>query len=142
MRPRHRALLVDDHQPLAEATAEFLQAYGLDVKIASTGHEALEIASAFEPEIVLCDQRLPDMEGVDVARALRRRPGGSRVVIAIHTAMSETLASGLVPTARAVVDQILRKPITTEALDALVAQLESKTAKKRSGLKSRRARDG
>jgi len=142
VRPRHRLLLVDDHQPLAEATAEFLQTYGFDVKIASSGHEALEIASAFEPEIVLCDQRLPDIEGFEVARALRRRPGGSHVVIAIHTAMSATLARALVPPAGVVVDQILPKPITTETLDALLAQLESKAATKRSRIESGRARDG
>jgi DNA-binding response OmpR family regulator len=131
MRPRHRALLIDDHQPLAEATAEFLQAYGLDVKVASTGHEGLAIASTFEPEIVLCDQRLPDMEGVEVAQALRRRPGGSHVVIAIHTAMSETLARGIVVPAGVVIDQILLKPITTDTLDKLVSTLESKNSNMR-----------
>jgi CheY-like chemotaxis protein len=125
VRSRHRVLLIEDHQPLADATAEFLQAYGLDVKIASTGYEALEIASAIEPEIVLCDLKLPDMDGVEVARALRGMPGGTNLVIVLHTAMIEMLACARDWPDAAAVDRILPKPITTEALDALVAQLES-----------------
>jgi len=130
-RSRHRVLLIEDHQPLAEATAEFMQAFGLDVKIASTGCEALEMASAFEPEIVLCDLRLPDMEGTEVAQALRGMPGGTSLVIALYSAMMESLVRARQGPAAAVVDRILPKPITAETLDALVSQLESRASRNR-----------
>ena len=66
--PRCRVLLIEDHAPLAEATAEFIRSKGLDVRIASTGREALETAAVFHPEIVLCDLSLPDMPGPESSR--------------------------------------------------------------------------
>jgi CheY-like chemotaxis protein len=127
-RSRYRVLLVDDHAPLAEATAELMHAKGLDVRIASTGREALEMAAAFHPEIVLCDFYLPDMEGLDVARALRAIPGLKSGVIALHTAMTESDLPWL-KDADAPVDLFLSKPITAEEIDALVSQLPSHAKK-------------
>jgi CheY-like chemotaxis protein len=116
----HRVLIVEDHAILAEATAEFLQNYGLEVRIASTGNEAIEVASAFLPEIVLCDMRLPDMGGADVARALRALPGLENIVIAIHTAWEESQlrATGVEMDA---VDLILSKPIDAKKLETLLS---------------------
>src|SRR5262245_61185896 len=85
-----RVLLIEDHALLAEATAEFMRSKDLDVRIAYTGREALETAAVFHPEIVLCDLRLPDMPGPDVARALREMPGAKDAVIAMHSAMGES----------------------------------------------------
>jgi CheY-like chemotaxis protein len=122
-------LLVEDHGPLAEATAEFMQAKGLDVRIASSGREALEMAAAFQPDIVLCDVRLPDLSGPDVARALRAIPGTKAAVIAMHTAMSESDLS--TQRLNADVDLFLSKPITEEKIDALISQLQSHAKKKK-----------
>jgi CheY-like chemotaxis protein len=48
------------------------------------------MAPAFQPEIVLCDFYLPDIPGLDVARAVRAIPGVESAVIAMHSAMSES----------------------------------------------------
>ena len=48
-----RLLLVEDHAGLAEAKQEFLQSEGLEVRLASTGREALRVAVAFQPDIVV-----------------------------------------------------------------------------------------
>jgi CheY-like chemotaxis protein len=119
---RCRVLLVDDHAPLAEATAEFMRGKGFDVRIASTGREALEMAAAFQPEIVLCDIHLPDMPGLDVARALRAIPGVKSAVIAMHTAMAQSSLRSL-RDADAPVNLFLSKPITEENIDALISQI-------------------
>jgi CheY-like chemotaxis protein len=126
----YRVLLVEDHAPLAEATAEFMQAKGLDVRIASTGKEALEMAAAFHPEIVLCDFRLPDMLGPDVARAMRAIPGVKSAVIAIHTAMTESDLRSL-READVPVNLIVSKPITGEKIDALISQIPPHAKKKK-----------
>jgi len=47
------------------------------------------MAEAFQPEIVLCDMSLPDMTGLDVARAVRAIPGAKEALIAMHTAFAE-----------------------------------------------------
>src|SRR5262245_51467390 len=74
---------------MAEATAELMQSDGLEVLIASTGDSGLEMAAVFQPEIVLCDMSLPDMTGLDVARALRAIPAAKDALIVMHTAFAE-----------------------------------------------------
>jgi CheY-like chemotaxis protein len=126
---RWRVLLIEDHAPLAEATAEFIRSKDLDVRIASTGREALEIAAEFHPEIVLCDMRLPDMTGPDVARALRKMPRAKDAVIAMHSAMTEPDLRTESLQASAAVNLFLSKPLTEEKLDTLISVLKSQAIK-------------
>jgi DNA-binding response OmpR family regulator len=122
---RHRALLVEDYEPLAEATAEFMRNAGLEVQIASSGQDALRVAAAFKPEIVLCDLRLPDIMGLDVARALREVPGAKDAVIAIHTAISDVDHPVLKRHLNAPsVNLFLSKPLTDEKLKALISAVQ------------------
>lgn len=115
--PSVRALLVEDDPDLAEVTAEFLSQEGLVVRTALSGREALEIASAFGPQLVLCDLNLPDTNGVELARKLRSSASTSRSYIVILTAMGGMTAHELD------VDAFISKPITTEAVRTLVEKL-------------------
>jgi DNA-binding response OmpR family regulator len=65
-----RVLIVEDEQPIAEPLAEGLRREGFEVEWTATGTAALEAA---EPDVVLLDLRLPDMDGLDVCRAIRAR---------------------------------------------------------------------
>ena len=120
-----RLLLVDDNAPLAEATAEFLRDARLEVQIAETGAEALAATITFRPAIVLCDMYLPDMSGMEVARALRRNPNTKHIVIAMHTAMSDMDLMAFEGEVGADVDLFLSKPLNNEKLDRLLHALES-----------------
>jgi len=120
---RHRLLLIEDNAELAEATAEFLRSEGLEVMIASTGNSGLQMAEAFQPEIVLCDISLPDMTGLDVARALRKIPGAKDALIAMHTALSERDLQTFERQPVESVNLFLPKPLTPEKLDTILAQL-------------------
>jgi CheY-like chemotaxis protein len=137
LQSRWRVLLIEDHEALAEATAEFMRSTGLDVRIASTGREALETATAFHPEIVLCDVRLPDMSGLDVARALRDMPGAKDAVIALHSAMTESHFGTQNLQAIAAVNLFLSKPLTEEKLNTLISVLTSQAKEDFDILKSR-----
>ena len=106
-----------------------MQRKGLDVRIASTGHEALETATAFHPEIVLCDVMLPDMSGLDVARALRDMHGAKDAVIALHSAMTESDLGKQNLQAVVAVDLFLSKPLTEEKLNTLISVLTSQAKK-------------
>ncbi|AUX44509.1 hypothetical protein SOCE26_059730 [Sorangium cellulosum] len=70
-----RVLVVDDNPDVAESLVMLLEALDYKVCKASDGAEALALASAFRPEIVLLDIGLPEMDGYEVARQLRRQPG-------------------------------------------------------------------
>ncbi len=78
-----RVLIVEDEDTIAVPLAEGLEREGFEVARAANGAEAL---AAAEPDIVLLDLRLPDMDGLDVCRRLRER---SRVPIIIVTARGE-----------------------------------------------------
>ncbi|MDR5739912.1 MULTISPECIES: response regulator [unclassified Caballeronia] len=69
-----RVLLVDDSVDAATAMALLLEADGFDVRTAHEGAEALEIAEAFLPQIVLLDIGLPGMDGYRLAAEMRTRP--------------------------------------------------------------------
>jgi CheY-like chemotaxis protein len=123
--PRHRVLLVEDHASVAEATAELMRLHGLEVHVASTGSDALEMVEAFNPVLILCDLRLPDMTGLDVAAALRVRCRKNDLLIAIITATSAEYLREFEAQAKTCgVNLLLPKPLTNETLIALVSQLE------------------
>jgi CheY-like chemotaxis protein len=119
-----RLLLVEDHAVLAEATAEFLRRMGIEVRIAKSAAEALIVAEAFSPEIVLCDLGLPDHSGLEVARALRAIVDMGNVLFALHTALSDTEIRILERQIhRDEVQLFVSKPITEEKIATLLREL-------------------
>jgi signal transduction histidine kinase/CheY-like chemotaxis protein len=77
-----RILVVDDNRDSAESLALLLRVSGHEVLTAYDGEEALEAAATFRPEVVLLDIDLPKLDGYEVARRLRQRPGleGARLI--------------------------------------------------------------
>lgn len=79
-----RAMVVDDNRDAADTLAMLLQAEGYDTSVYYTAHDALENAVRLKPHICLLDIGLPDMNGNDLARALRTLPStASAVLIAV-----------------------------------------------------------
>jgi CheY-like chemotaxis protein len=68
-------LVVDDNADLLSSLQSVLEADGHAVRAAASGAQALEMATALRPEVVILDIGLPDMDGNEVARELRRRLG-------------------------------------------------------------------
>jgi len=120
---RVRVLLVDDHAALAEATAEFLRFSGLEVGTALDGKEALAMAKAFRPQLVLCDLRLPDASGLEVIRALQTTLDPKQVIFALHTAMTEAEVRSF--ESRGDV-RVISKPLTESKLNKLLDELHTK----------------
>lgn len=65
-------LLVEDEPAVAKIVSTALSARGYVVHSSATGRDALDRASAKEPDMVILDLGLPDIDGVDVCRQLRR----------------------------------------------------------------------
>ena len=70
----HRILIIEDNPDAAESAGMLLRLEGHDVKIASSGKEAMKMAGNYQPQVVLCDIGLPSMNGYEVARAFRADP--------------------------------------------------------------------
>ena len=66
-----RLLIVDDDSDSREGYAEYFTYLGLDVLQATTGSEALDLAVREQPDIVVLDMALPEMDGCEVLACLR-----------------------------------------------------------------------
>lgn len=80
-----RVLVVDDNHDSADSLAMVLQVHGHDARPAYDGSQAIALARSFQPEVVLLDIGLPDMDGREVCRQLRALPGGPRMLIVAQT---------------------------------------------------------
>ena len=79
-------LLVDDEQKVLDFIEPFLKQEGYHTITARTGKEALQLARAKKPSLVVLDWMLPEMSGIDVCRELRKI---SQMGIIMVTARSE-----------------------------------------------------
>src|SRR5258706_1651273 len=79
-------LLVDDEPRIVQLVRDYLEHGGFTVLVASDGPSALRTARTGRPDLVVLDLGLPGIDGLDVARALRR---GSEVPIVMLTARTE-----------------------------------------------------
>lgn len=69
-----RVLVVDDNVDAAEALASLLELSGHVTRLVHTGSRAVPAAVDFRPDVVLLDIGLPELDGYEVARAVRREP--------------------------------------------------------------------
>jgi two-component system, OmpR family, KDP operon response regulator KdpE len=88
-----RVLVVDDELPIRRALIANLQARGYDVDAAATGEEALHLAAAKHPDLVLLDLGLPKMDGLSVIAGLRGWTTVPIVVLSAREQESEKVAA-------------------------------------------------
>jgi two-component system CheB/CheR fusion protein len=74
-------LLVDDNEDAVETMSFLLGELGHETRFALDGPEALRIVQEFKPDIVFLDIGLPDMDGFEVARRMRKMPECSEIPI-------------------------------------------------------------
>jgi DNA-binding response OmpR family regulator len=95
MAQRKTLLIVDDDADLRGAVADQLQAEGFDTLEAATGAEGAREASARKPDLILLDVDLPDMDGREVCRQMRREGVTSPVIMLTAAAGDEDTIAGL-----------------------------------------------
>jgi len=80
-----RILVVDDNRDAAKSLAIMLRVMGNQSKTANDGLEALEVAAAFQPDLILLDIGMPKLNGYDTARQIRQQSWGKYVVLVALT---------------------------------------------------------
>lgn len=80
-----KILVVDDNRDAALTMAMLLRITGNKIEMAHDGHEAVQRAVTFQPDLVLLDIGMPVMNGYDACRAIRQQVGGDRVRIVALT---------------------------------------------------------
>lgn len=85
MAPR-KVLIVDDEPRIAEVLKAYLEREGFQTASAANGKQAVERLSGYRPDLVILDLNLPDVDGLEVCRAIRK---GSSVPIIMLTGRGE-----------------------------------------------------
>lgn len=80
----HRVLVVDDEEYLTDLLSTSLRFQGFEVAIAANGFEALSQVGSFNPDLILLDVKMPDIDGIEVCRRLRS--AGNHVPVIFLTA--------------------------------------------------------
>ncbi|MCW2498208.1 response regulator transcription factor [Jatrophihabitans sp.] len=113
-----RLLVVDDEVDIAALLATGLRFVGFDVRTAHSGAEALTVAAEFRPHLLLLDVMLPDINGFELCRQLRRDQRDAGVIFLTARNRTEDAVAGLAIGA----DDYINKPFS---LDEVVARVRA-----------------
>lgn len=114
-----RVLVVDDNRDAASSLRALLELAGHDVREAHGGQEGLRVAFEFEPDVILLDIGMPGMNGLEVAREIRKQAIGARVRLIAVTGWGQAQDRQL--TREAGFDFHLTKPVDHAELAALLS---------------------
>jgi DNA-binding response OmpR family regulator len=124
-RERGKVLVVDDEPAIADIVSRYLERAGYQTAIARNGRDALGQADEGRPDVVVLDLMLPDMDGLEVMRRMRRE-GQGRGAIILLTARGEE--SDRVIGLRLGADDYVVKPFSPAELvarvDAVLRRIE------------------
>lgn len=116
----HRILVVDNNKIYADAAAALLRLLGHTVRQAYDGPSAIAIAQEFKPDAAFLDLVMPDMDGVELAGALRAIDCMKGAKIFALTAFNHKASSDAVRAAG--FDAIVAKPATADDLAKALAK--------------------
>jgi two-component system, OmpR family, response regulator len=123
-RPSGTILVVDDEPSIVDAVSTALRYEGFHVEEARTGRDALAAATRIDPDLIVLDWMLPDIDGLEVGRRLRER--GFKTAILFLTA--KDAVSNKVDALRAGGDDYVTKPFSLAELVARVQAILRRTA--------------
>jgi two-component system KDP operon response regulator KdpE len=115
MHSRPHILVVDDEPQITRVLRTSLNAQGYEIRVANDGETALEIAKDFVPDLVITDLAMPNMNGIELCRNLRKISQVPIVVLSVRgeeRSKIEALDSGA--------DDYITKPFSTGELLARV----------------------
>ena len=124
--PALRIGVVDDNEDAAVTLSLLLETLGHTVLVAHSAREALAALPAFGPDVCLLDIGLPEMNGYELAAALRKQPGAAQAILIAVSGYAQqkdrarALAAGF--------HDLFAKPVDLDVLGAALMQIESRRA--------------
>jgi two-component system, OmpR family, response regulator len=118
-----KILVVDDEGSIVDAVATALRYEGFEVEEAATGREALAAVARFDPDLIVLDWMLPDIDGIEVGRRLREQ--GHKNAILFLTA--KDAVENKVEALRAGGDDYVTKPFSLAEVVARVQAILRRT---------------
>jgi two-component system OmpR family response regulator len=122
-----KVLVVDDEPNIRELVQVALNFHGFAVTTGATGEDALQLADAFRPDLIVLDVLLPDIDGFEVCRRLRSVANDVPVIFLTARDATADTVTGLTIGG----DDYITKPFSVEALVARVRAVLRRTADRR-----------
>ena len=120
-------LIIEDDFWIQESLRELLEIEGLEVSITSEGQSGIEIANTMQPDLILCDLMLSDVDGTQVLSQIRQHPHTKTIPFIFTTAQSDLMNFRKAMSLGA--NDYLTKPFNPkELLAAINGQLQKKIA--------------
>ena len=116
-----KILVVDDEPDILEFISYNLKKEGYQVQTSRDGREGLEKASEVQPNLIILDIMMPELDGVEVCRELRANPSFDQTVIAFLTARNEDYSQ--IAGFEAGGDDYITKPIRPKVLTSRIKAL-------------------
>ena len=85
----HKVLVIDDEMDTCRMLSLGLKVAGLQTEFALSGAQALATAQTFQPDAIVCDLMMPDLDGFEVTRRLRADPITAKTPIFILSATAD-----------------------------------------------------
>lgn len=122
-RAARQILVVDDNQDSSHSMAMIFELLGHDVRVAHDGLQAIATVEEFQPDIVLMDIGMPNLNGYDATRQIRARPGGKDITIIAITGWGQE--NDRARSKAAGCDGHLVKPVSLQDIEKLLMDLNS-----------------
>jgi two-component system OmpR family response regulator len=114
----YNVLIVEDNHDVADTTAGVLEAFGFQVRVAYDGSAGVRSALADPPDAVLCDIRMPGLNGFEVARRIRDGLNPKPLLVALTASLEHEIVE---PAGRAGFDHYFLKPADPIEIGGLLA---------------------
>jgi len=112
-------LIIDDERTVTLALLHHFSSSGWEVTSAENGESGIELAGKSEPDVILLDMKLPDMDGLDILKRLKGAGCASAVVIMTGWATIATAVEAI----KLGAEQYLAKPVGLVELDLLMGRI-------------------
>lgn len=120
---KKKIIVVDDEKPIADILQFQFQKEGFSVKCAYNGLEALELIERIQPDVVLLDVMLPDRDGMEICREIRKKYNMPIIMLTASSSQRNRKRAFNLG-----VNNYVMKPFNTKKLVSLVEEvLTSKT---------------
>lgn len=132
-----RTMVVDDETSMRALLASLLRSEGHEVFEAANGRQALEMALELQPQVMVVNWMMPEMDGIEMTRALRQTKIGRGIYILIVTAFGDD--ERLIEAFESGVDDFIGKPIKPRVFSARLRGAWSNCSRKSSMITRRSA---